>query len=91
LLLIEHRTLAGALQGTIVERSRAHGCEEGVRPVNAGDVEHLMETAPYGCADPDCELCATFFGSAMPTDRGEDPTDLKRDEATERKNDKHNH
>ena len=36
--------------------------------MNAEDVEHLMDTAPYGCADPDCELCAVFFGSTKPTD-----------------------
>jgi hypothetical protein len=38
--------------------------------VNSEDVEHLMDSAPYGCADPDCELCADFFGSAKPTDHG---------------------
>ena len=46
--------------------------------MNAEDVEHLMDTAPYGCADPDCELCAAFFGSAKPTEHGNESTALRR-------------
>ena len=39
--------------------------------MNNEDVEHLMRTAPYGCADPDCELCAAFFLAENPTDHME--------------------
>jgi hypothetical protein len=38
--------------------------------VTDDDVRHLLDLQPYGCADPDCELCAAFFGSATSTDQG---------------------
>jgi hypothetical protein len=37
------------------------------------EVRHLLDLQPYGCADPDCDLCAAFFlgPSSDPTARGE--------------------